>query len=192
MKPAPELVQQWLKEAADTTSKTPTKDWASAFEMRLCELAAAWGSTKKSQEIALLEVALSMADTDYKKHVSEIERLTAERDKYHMECLERRLPENNGAMEREEIERLRVLWKDAEKDGSEYRTKLHQKTEQIDAMKLTINNMSEILDDQSEALIRKDALLREVLAVMFSGSTRAQKLAVVTAIKTELGENNAD
>ena len=90
----------------------------------------------------------------------------------------------------QEIERLRGHIKHIGNDA--LRTELHQKTEQIDAMKLTINNMSGILDDQSEAIIGKDALLREVLAVMFSGSTRAQKLAVVTAIKTELGENNAD
>ena len=89
-----------------------------------------------------------------------------------------------------EIKRLRGHIKHIGNDA--LRTELHQKTEQIDAMKLTINNMSGILDDQSEAIIGKDALLREVLAVMFSGSTRAQKLAVVYAIKTELGENNAD
>ena len=87
-----------------------------------------------------------------------------------------------------EIMRLRGHTKHIGNDA--LRTELHQKTEQIDAMKLTINNMSGILDDQSEAIIGKDALLRELAgdACLF------QNLATqwVDRIDKELGENNAD
>lgn len=75
---------------------------------------------------------------------------------------------------------------------------LRSQAAQIDAMKLTINNMSGILDDQSDALIHKDAeieRLREILARALAQMRTQRRIdraefpsEVEDEIRIELGE----
>lgn len=130
--------------------------------LKLQLLSASEGTKDREHAEKYLKQAEKLLTANEQTLHAEIGRLTAERDKYHMECLERRLPENNGAMEREGIKRL---------------------TAENEANMQTCKGIIKGLTADRK---RKDALLRECLTALEYHTDHT--LDTMDKVKTELGE----